>query len=176
MTIGAVHTTTLRWPDGRVSTAGADGTRARVPDVPIPPAERTRLAGEAGVGGVLRRERVARGWSQRQLEAAGGFGTGFVSYLEAGLRRPSESTTRRFAETLRSDESEVRVAMLDLELRRAAGESLRRWRRRPWSARRQRVYDEAVRRLDGDRAPDPAGRLVVGRLLAALSPRGERSE
>ena len=137
----------------------------------IDPAERTRLA--AAVGGVLRRERLARGWTQRQLDAAAGMGAEYVAKLESGSERLSTSTTRRLAEALRPDGTPVEVAVLDLELQRASGPSLRVWnRRRPYSARRQRVYAEAAARLDSARAADPAALLALGRLLAALTPAG----
>ena len=95
-----------------VVVAGVSRARSRsVPD----PAERTRLA--AHVGGLLRRERVARGWSQRRLEAAAGLSRGYVGYLESGAERLSTSTTRRLAEALRPDGTPVDVAVLaEMEL------------------------------------------------------------
>lgn len=152
-----------------VTINAAEASRARVPSVPDP-AERTRLA--AQVGGLLRRERVGLGWSQRRLEAAAGLSRGYVSDLESGTERLSTSTTRRLAEALRPDGLSVEVAVLDLELQRAAGASLRVWnRRRPYSARRQRVYDEAARRLAEQIGPDPVVQVAMARLTAALAPR-----
>jgi transcriptional regulator with XRE-family HTH domain len=154
-----------------VTITAAGASRARVPSVPDP-AERTRLA--AQVGGLLRRERIGRGWSQRRLEAAAGLSRGYVSDLESGAERLSTTTTRRLAEALRPDGPPVDVAVLDLELQRAAGPSLRRWnRRRLYSARRQRVYDEAARRLDEQTGPDPVVQVAMARLAAALTPRWE---
>lgn len=124
------------------------------------------------MGGLLRRERLARGWTQRQLDAAAGLSAEYVARLESGAERLSTSTTRRLAEALRPDGTPVDVAVLDLELQRAAGPSLRRWnRRRPYSTRRQRVYDEAGRRLDEQAPPDPVVQVAMARLAAALAPR-----
>lgn len=157
-----------------ISEVDAHRSRARDAEIP-PPAERRHL--RANVGGLLRQERWGRGWSQRDLAAAAGCANSVVAMLECGLRRPSESTTRRLAQALRPDGPPVEVAVLDLRLQRAAGASLRRWRRRrPPSARRARLYAEAAARLDGPARVDPAEQVAVGRLLAALAPpwRGQR--
>lgn len=136
------------------------------------PAERARLARDFGT--VLRRERAGRGISQRRLEALAGVASGGVARLENGRRRPSESMTLRLARALRAGRPPVEVAMLDLELQRAAGESLRRWRKRPMREQRRRLYEDAASRLDG-RAPDPAGQLQVGMLLAVLDSAAARA-
>ena len=148
----------------------ASGTRTRAPDIPVPPAERTRLA--AQVGAVIRRERLAYGWSQRELSRRCGWAPAQVSRLECGVRRPTETATRVLARVLRAGRPAVEVAMLDVELQRAAGPSLRRWRRRPPSPARLALYAEAAARLDAARAPDSAALLTMGRLLAALAPAG----
>lgn len=136
------------------------------------PAERARL--RAGLGGLLRWERLAAGLRQRGLAARVGYGLEAVKHLEAGSRRPSESSTRRLAEALRPGGDPVEVARLDLELQRAAGESLLRWNRtRAWSVQRRRIYEQAAAELDTPR-PVAAGELAAwGRLVAGLAPRWE---
>jgi transcriptional regulator with XRE-family HTH domain len=124
------------------------------------------------VGAIIRRERLAHGWSQRELSRRCGWGPSQVSRMEAGVRRPTETATRVLAKVLRAGRPPVEVAELDVELQRAAGPSLRRWCRRPPSPARMALYAEAAARLDAARTPDPAALLGLGRLLAALSPAG----
>jgi transcriptional regulator with XRE-family HTH domain len=71
-------------------------------------------------------ERLARAWTQRQLDAAAGLSAEYVARLESGAERLSTSTTRRLAEALHPDGSPVDVAVLDLELQGVAGPSLHR--------------------------------------------------
>lgn len=144
-------------------TASA-GTRARVP-APTG-AERARLARDLGL--LLAAERSGRGWSAADLAGLAGCDRTTVVRLEAGSARPSESLTRALAVALRPDGAPVDVAVLDLRLQRAAGESLQRWRRtRPRSARWARTYARAAELLEVAR-PDPGGDVVVGLVLAEL--------
>jgi len=85
--------------------------------------------------------------------ARAGVALNTVRDLETGSVRPSDRMTRRLAEALAFDRDPVRVALLDLRLQDAAGSSLRRWRRRrPPRVAVQRVYAEARRVLDVERA------------------------
>lgn len=169
MTITGMGATRLRWPDGRVSIAGVRSTPARTGRTS--PAEQSRL--RADVGGVLRRERLAHGWKQRHLAEAAGYPRVTVGMIECGAWRPSETSTLRLAEALRHGGTPVEVAKLDLELQRAAGESLRRWRRKPLSARTRRVYERAAAELDAEPSPSRPEAVALGRLIAALAPRWE---
>lgn len=130
--------------------------------------ERTRLAAEFGA--LLWQERqVGRGRTLVELAARTSIGIGHLSQLQRGLRRPSETSTRRLALALREDGTAVDAALLDLQLQRAAGPSLRRWRRRPLAARTQRAYDKAVRLLDSQvHGGDTETTVTTGRLLANL--------
>lgn len=143
---------------------GATTARARVADPTG--AERARLA--RGLGMLLTAERTGRGWSFADVAGRAGCHESTVRRLEAGIVRPSETLLRALAEALRPDGSPVDVAVLDLRLQRAAGDSVRRWRRtRPLSARRTRTYARAAELLEAAR-PDPGGDVVVGLVLAAL--------
>ncbi|TCK25440.1 helix-turn-helix domain-containing protein [Pseudonocardia endophytica] len=143
-----------------------ESTRTRTRVGATPPDERARLARDVGM--LVQVERVRAGLTQRDLAAAAGFDVITIKRIETGARRPSETSTRRIAEVLRAGCSPVEVARLDLVLQDAAGESLRRWRRRRApSARRARVYAQARAELDGP-AADPAGAAALGRLLAGL--------
>lgn len=155
-------------PTNTIPAAPSSG-RDRDPE----PAERARLA--RNVGTLLRRERAGRGITQRQLCDLAALASGTVARLESGRRRPSETMTLRLARALRAGRPPIEAAMLDLELQRAAGESLRRWvRKRKLPDRRVRLYEEAAARLAG-RGPDPVSRLQAGMLLAVLDSAAERA-
>lgn len=143
---------------------GSTTARARVVDPTG--AERARLARDLGL--LLAAERTGRGWSFADVAERAGCHESTVKRLEAGIVRPSESLLRALAVALRPDGSPVDVAVLDLQLQRAAGESVRRWRRtRPRSARWVRTYARAAELLEAAR-PDPGGDVVLGLVLAAL--------
>lgn len=145
-------------------------TPTRTRDGVTPPDERRRLL--ADLGTLVRIERVRHGWTQAALAEATGYSVRTIVRIENGTARPSETSTRALAEALRAGSSAVEVARFDLVLQNAAGESLRRWRRRrPTSVRRARVYAQARAELENP-APDPGGLLAVGRLLAALDAEG----
>lgn len=129
------------------------------------------------VGGVLRRERYRAGLTQAAAAALAGMTVDGLCQIETGRFPPSESSTRRLAQAFRPGGDPVEVALLDLELQRAAGESLRRWnRRRAWSEKRQRAYAEAARLLDAQARPSLAERAELGRVLAALADPWEPNE
>ena len=87
-----------------------------------------------------------------------------VRELEHGHVRPSDRMCRRLAEGLAFDRDPLAVALLDLRHQRAAGSSLRRWRRRrPPRVAVQRLYAEAMAVLD---AEDTA-RVAVQQATAA---------
>jgi len=73
--------------------------------------------------------------------------------LEHGQVRPSDRMCRRLAEGLAFDRDPLSVAVLDLRLQRAAGPSLRRWRRRrPPRVAVQRLYTEAMAVINAEDA------------------------
>lgn len=137
------------------------------PRVPAPGGiERARLRRDLGV--LLRTERVAAGYSQETFATALGMSRCHIARLENGRARPSDVSTRRIAEVLRDGDSDAEIALLDLRLQRAAGDSLQVYRRRiPWRRRRVVAYERAAKLLDGAR-PDPGGTVVAGRVAAAL--------
>jgi transcriptional regulator with XRE-family HTH domain len=102
------------------------------------------------------------------LADAAGLGVSTACELEAGRTRPSEATCRALAGALRPDSDPVTVAILDLTLRRAAGDSLQVWqRRKPPRRAVQRVYAEAAERLaELDRVD---GELFVAEFEAAFN-------
>jgi hypothetical protein len=159
-------------PSARPSRA-RDGSAADTAEVDLSAAD---LAADQAA--VLAVERDAAGWSAERLDREAGLSRSYVWGLSNGVERLSESTSRRLAEALARGQAAVQgrtatsvdVAVLDLRLQRAAP-GLRRWaRRKPYSLRRQRVYDEAARRLDEPRPPTPGEALEMGRVLAALEP------
>ena len=148
-----------------MTAAPARPSRAR--DVAVPDPPEPVIPGD--LGAVLALERAALGWSQEQLDREAGLARSHTWRLENGTRTLTESVSRRLAEAMRRDGSPVDVAVLDLRLQRAAPD-LRRWaRRKPYSLRRQRIYAAAVALLDMPRPPDPAERLELARVLAALT-------
>jgi len=121
----------------------------------VAPVEQAALRGS--LGWLLYGERAASGWSQEVLAARAKVGLTTVRDLESGRVRPSDRMTRRLAEALAFNRDLVSVAVLDLRFQRAAGHSLRRWkRRRPPRVAVQRIYAEARRRLDAEDAEDAA--------------------
>ena len=114
-------------------------------------AERAALRGS--LGWLLYGERAARGWSQEVLAARAKVGFTTVRDLERGAVRPSDRMCRRLAEGLAFDRDPLSVAVLDLRLQRAAGPSLRRWRRRrPPRVAVQRLYTEAMAVINAEDA------------------------
>jgi transcriptional regulator with XRE-family HTH domain len=101
-----------------------DNTVARVPAafsrvrVTPTPAERARLA--EVLGGLLRSERLAAGWSLRRLAKAVGCATSTVRRLQAGQLRPRESLLWSLATVIAVDDP----APLAARLLEAAGPSL----------------------------------------------------
>lgn len=147
--------------------------RAKPPDR----TERCRLRWSLGM--MITRERLRRGWRLVDLAGAADLGVSTISELEAGRLRPSEATCRALAGALRPHADPVTVAVLDLQLRRAAGESLQRWRRRkPLRRSVQRTYAEASSRLaelDRKRAALSAAEIAatIERVFAQSAPKGE---
>lgn len=166
--------------DGVHDTPDATGSACatHAPDRPQSgrpaPDERARLA--RNVGGLLRRERVGRGWNSTQLADAAGVALSTVWRLERGRCRPSEVMTRKLAVALRAESRRpVDAAVLDLELQEAAGDSLRRVQRRyPVRERRRRLYDEAAAMLAG-RLPERGADVPMGMLMAVLDDAVERA-
>ena len=165
------------------SEAGASATRARH-DRPgcVGPDERRRL--REGFGYTLYRERAAHGWSQHVLAVRAEVSETTVRHLEQGHVRPSDAMCTRLARALREGQDALSVAILDVQLRRAAGKSLRPWkRRRPPRVAMQRIYAEAERRIDAAEAERLAAQrertdavlaafeAVWREPVAALSPR-----
>jgi len=113
------------------------------------------------LGWLLYGERAARGWSQEVLAARARVGFTTVRDLERGAVRPSDRLCRRLAEGLAFDRDQLAVAVLDLRFQRAAGPSLRRWRRRrPPRGAVQRLYARAAAVLDAEDAKREAGMAV----------------
>lgn len=128
------------------------------------------------VGGRLKRLRLERGLSQREL-AAPGVSYAYISRIEAGTRQPSVKALRRLAEKLgvtteylefgrqfaEADERELRVTEGELALRlgdaASAEESLRK------------VYADAMR--SADRANAARARIA---LALAADERGEHAD
>jgi transcriptional regulator with XRE-family HTH domain len=81
--------------------------------------ERELLA--AGLGALLAAERRARGWSVRELAAAGGCAHTTVLRLESGHRRPRPALLRSLADALAADRADA----LAEQLATAVGGSLR---------------------------------------------------
>jgi transcriptional regulator with XRE-family HTH domain len=105
------------------------------------------------LGWLLYGERAARGWSQEVLAARAKVGFTTVRDLERGVVRPSDRMCRRLAEGLAFDRDPLAVAVLDLRFQRAAGPSLRRWRRRrPPRVAVQRLYTEAMAVINAEDA------------------------
>lgn len=128
--------------------AAVSATRARR-DRPgyVGPDERHRL--RRSFGWALYRERAARGWSRHVLAQRAAVSETTVRHLEQGHVRPSDAMCTRLARALREGRDALSVAICDVQLRRAAGDSLRPWkRRRPPRAAVQRLYAEAERRID----------------------------
>ena len=116
--------------------------------------ERAELWSTFGCG-----QRAARGWSQEVLAARAKVSITSVRELEHGQVRPSDRMCRRLAEGLAFDRDALSVAVLDLRFQRAAGPSLRRWRRRrPPRVAVQRIYVEAAAVLDAEDAAREAER------------------
>ena len=91
--------------------------------------------------------------SQRALSAASGVSLRWLVTLEQGQGRPSDDVCRKLAAGFLPDGSELARAVLDLRLRRAAGESLVMWnRRRPPRVATRRLYAEAGAVLDAEDA------------------------
>ena len=125
----------------------------------VAPGEQAALRGT--LGWLLYGERAARGWSQEVLAARARVGFTTVRDLERGAVRPSDRMCRRLAEGLAFDRDQLAVAVLDLRFQRAAGPSLRRWRRRrPPRGAVQRLYARAAAVLDAEDAKREAGMAV----------------
>ena len=117
----------------------------------VAPGEQAALRGS--LGWLLYGERAARGWSQEVLAARAKVGFTTVRDLERGAVRPSDRMCRGLAEGLAFDRDPLAVAVLDLRLQRAAGPSLRRWRRRrPPRVAVQRLYTEAMAVINAEDA------------------------
>jgi transcriptional regulator with XRE-family HTH domain len=126
-----------------------EGARSRAE--PVSPAEQHRLRGSFGWEVVSRR--LAARLSQRALSAASGVSLRWLVTLEQGQGRPSDDVCRKLAAGFLPDGSELARAVLDLRLRRAAGESLVMWnRRRPPRVATRRLYTEAAAVLDAEDA------------------------
>jgi len=148
-------------PSAAEGGEGAD-TRPRVPPMapgegarsraePVSPAEQHRLRGSFGWEVVSRR--LASRLSQRALSAASGVSLRWLVTLEQGQGRPSDDVCHKLAAGFLPDGSELARAVLDLRLRRSAGESLVMWnRRRPPRVAVQRLYIEAAAVLDAEDA------------------------
>ena len=106
--------------------------------------------------------RLASRLSQRALSAASGVSLRWLVTLEQGQGRPSDDVCRKLAAGFLPDGSELVRAVLDLRLRRAAGESLVMWhRRRPPRVAVQRLYAEAAAVLDAEDATRQAEQEVT---------------
>ena len=135
--------------------APGEGARSRAE--PVGPAEQHRLRGSFGWEVVSRR--LAARLSQRVLSAASGVSLRWLVTLEQGQGRPSDDVCRKLAAGFLPDGSELARAVLDLRLRRAAGESLVMWnRRRPPRVATRRLYAEAGAVLDAEDAKREAER------------------
>ncbi len=117
----------------------------------VPPLERAEL--RSTFGWALYGRRAARGWSQEVLAARAKVSITSVRELEHGQVCPSDRMCRRLAEGLAFDRDALSVAVLDLRFQRAAGPSLRRWRRRrPPRVAVQRLYTEAMAVINAEDA------------------------
>lgn len=128
----------------------------------VPAAEREFL--RLGFGGLVRRERVAAGLTQVDLAELLGCSKSVVCRLERGRVRPSETTIARVARALRTGRGERGILLLEIELQRAVGSSLRRQSKR---SRDRRTRLDAL--VLANRAGDP----FTDELLSDLgAPRG----
>src|SRR5436190_6223568 len=130
---------------GRVLTPAASGTKMRGETMDEP-----QTAGPESIGERLRRLRVERGLSQRELSSPG-VSYAYISRIEAGARRPSVKALRQLARKLGVsveyletgsdlrdvDERELRLADAELKLRLADDPTAAR-------ATIQEILDEAV--------------------------------
>ena len=132
----------------------------------MPPLERTEL--RSTFGWALYGQRASRGWSQEVLAGRAKVSITSVRELEHGQVRPSDRMCRRLAEGLAFDRDPLAVAVLDLRLQRAAGPSLRRWRRRrPPRVAVQRIYTEAAVVVDAEVAAREAEREATAAAFVA---------
>jgi len=144
--------------------APGEGARSRAE--PVSPAEQHRLRGSYGWELVSRR--LAARLSQRALSAALGVSLRWLVTLEQGQGRPSDDVCRKLAAGFLPDGSELARAVLDLRLRRAAGESLVMWnRRRPPRVAVQRLYAQAAAVLDAEVAAREAEREATAAAFVA---------
>jgi len=132
----------------------------------VPLLERTEL--RSTFGWALYGQRASRGWSQEVLAGRAKVSITSVRELERGQVRPSDRMCRRLAEGLAFDRDALSVAVLDLRFQRAAGPSLRRWRRRrPPRVAVQRIYTEAMAVLDAEVAAREAEREATAAAFVA---------
>ena len=146
--------------------AGADPSAEPRRSGEVPPLERTEL--RSTFGWALYGQRASRGWSQEVLAARAKVSITSVRELERGQVRPSDRMCRRLAEGLAFDRDALSVAVLDLRFQRAAGPSLRRWRRRrPPRVAVQRIYTEAAVVVDAEVAAREAEREATAAAFVA---------
>lgn len=136
--------------------------------------ERAQLA--ARFGSVLRLE---RGYlTQQQLADAAGFDRSTIVRLETGRRRPTTASIWKLAKALRPHGTLRDRVALDERLRRAAGESLRDYGRRPHGARERARLDLLAESGDGPVIGDNdrnLGAAVVAELSRLASGQGVAS-
>lgn len=158
----------------RSASCAADASRARAGYVG--PEERARLV--RTLGALLWRERARRGWPQALLARRADVSERHVRALEAGQVRPSDDMCGKLARALCDGRPAVEAAVLDLRLRRAAGPSLRPWkRRRPPRQRTQRLYAEAARVLaEQDQAEAEVTQAWLAELFTASDAEHQREQ
>jgi transcriptional regulator with XRE-family HTH domain len=62
------------------------------------------------IGDRIKRERLARGWTQRQLAEAVGVGVPHISKVEANRENPGDDLLERLAKVFKIDAAELFVA------------------------------------------------------------------